>query len=216
MIEGDEYIETCFGRCNIVMRRCKNPRFQHMFVSRCGHFVINEMKPNLTDIIRPNTNHAYLNCYDWRVHQLVGSAWVYNPCPEYFTVLDHINNCKQDNRAENLRWVSPHLNSLNRTRAKWVTYRARFGKYEGRIQLEGKSERVWDKCPMLAKRKTKALLISKFNDVYNRTIKLNEGTQPARDDRDLYWRDETTPGRSLITHPGVSWTDQYRSAKLSV
>ena len=218
MIEGDEYFETCFGQCSIMLRRCKNARFQHMFVSKCGHFVINEQKPNVTDIIRPNDNQSYLNCYDWRVHQLVGSAWVHNPCPTYFTVLDHINNCKQDNRAENLRWVSPHLNSLNRTRVKWVTYRSRFGKYEGRVELEGKTERVWDKCPMTAKRKTQDLLTSKFNDVYNRTIKLDERNEPSRDDRDLYWRDpvEITPGRHTPNDFGISWDDQYRCAKLSV
>ena len=78
--------------------------------------------------------------------------------------------------------------------------------------------RVWDKCPMTAKRKTQALLTSKFNDVYNRTIKLDERNEPSRDDRDLYWRDpvEITPGRHTPNDFGISWDDQYRCAKLSV
>ena len=52
MIEGDVYVESCFGKCEIVLRRCKNVRFRHMFVSECGHFVLNEEKPNVTDIMR--------------------------------------------------------------------------------------------------------------------------------------------------------------------
>lgn len=220
MIEGDEYVETCFGRCEIVMRRCKNARFQHMFVSQCGHFVLNELKDNVTDIIRPSEKHetGYLSCYDWRVHQLVGSAWVYNPCPRFFTVMDHINNQKHDNRAENLRWVSPHLNTLNRTRTEWVKFRSRWGKYEGRVDVDGISERVYDKSATEAKRKTKELLTRKFNDVYDRTIKLDEGNSPQRNAHDIYWRDAdtVTPGRHCDTDSGTCWVGEDRCAKLSV
>ena len=218
MIEGDEYVETCFGRCRIVLRRCKNVRFQHMFVSKCGHFVLNEQKPTVTDIIRENENHAYLTCYDWRVHQLVGSAWVYNPCPKYFTLLDHINHKKQDNRAENLRWVSTHLNTLNRTRTEWVKYRSRYKKYEGRVGLEGKVEKVWDKSATEAERKTKELLTTKFNNVYDRTLKSDEGNPPSRNAHDFYWRDAftITPGRYTSNDSGICWVDQDRCAKLYV
>jgi hypothetical protein len=191
---------------------------KQMFVSRCGHFVLNELKPNATDIIRLNEKHTYLTCYDWRVHQLVGSAWVYNPCPNYFTVLDHINNEKQDNRAENLRWVSQHLNTLNRTRTEWVKYRARWKKYEGRVEVNGKTERVWDKCATEAKRKTKELLINRFNDVYERTLEVDEGDPPARAAHDFYWKDpaKRTPGRYSLNDIGNCWVDSNRSAKLCV
>jgi hypothetical protein len=219
MIEGDVYIESCFGRCTIVLRRCKNVRFRHMFVSSCGHFVLNEDKPNVTDIIRESERHeGYLTCYDWRIHQLVGSAWVYNPCPKYFTFLDHINHKKHDNRASNLRWVSPHLNCLNRKRVNWVYYKKRYKKYEGRVEVDGISERVWDKCPIEAKQKTIALLTRKFNDVYDRTIELNEGDPPERFTYNLYWRDTNTitPGRSCVSYSGVWGVDKGRTAKLSV
>ena len=220
MIEGDVYVESCFGKCEIVLRRCKNVRFRHMFVSECGHFVLNEEKPNVTDIIRASKRHenGYLTCYDWRIHQLVGSAWVYNPCPMFFTFLDHINNQKHDNRACNIRWVSPQLNSLNRSRVSWVHYKKRYKKYEGRVDVDGVPERVWSRCPIEAEEKTKDLLTKKFNDVYDRTIKLNEGSPPERDAHHFYWRDANTitPGRLALTHSGISWTDQDRAAKLSV
>ena len=149
---------------------------------------------------------------------LVGSAWVYNPCPKHLTYLDHINNQKHDNRASNLRFVSPQLNSLNRSRETWVHYRKRFKKYEGRVDVDGIPERVWAKCPIQAKQKTQQLLTKKFNDVYDRTIKLNEGDPPERFTHHLYWRDTNTitPGRSGVNNFGIRGVDKGRTAKLSV
>lgn len=40
------------------------------------------------------------------VHRLVASAWVYKDQDEAHPVVDHINENKHDNRAENLRWVT--------------------------------------------------------------------------------------------------------------
>ena len=46
-----------------------------------------------------------------RVHRLVANAFIQNPYnkPE----IDHINTNKQDNRADNLKWVTPKENSEN-------------------------------------------------------------------------------------------------------
>ena len=48
---------------------------------------------------------------DMRVHRIVATAFVKNDKPLENDVVDHINFIKNDNRAENLQWVSTFENS---------------------------------------------------------------------------------------------------------
>lgn len=52
-----------------------------------------------------------LNGIPFRHHVLVASAWCENPDPRKNIVVDHINGIKNDNRAENLRWVTQSVNA---------------------------------------------------------------------------------------------------------
>ena len=47
------------------------------------------------------------------VHRLVAMAFVVNDDPEHFTQVDHINCNRVDNRAINLRWVTPKENTYH-------------------------------------------------------------------------------------------------------
>ena len=47
-------------------------------------------------------------------HVLVSDHFVTNPRPDIFTFRDHIDGNRQNNHADNLRFVNNHLNCLNR------------------------------------------------------------------------------------------------------
>ena len=75
------------------------------------------------------------------MHRLIAMAWVENPRPDIFLVVDHIDQNELNNKPYNLRWLNRRLNSLNsctlnasfnkRTR-KWESrvYQRRIGVYD--------------------------------------------------------------------------------------
>ena len=44
------------------------------------------------------------------VHRMVADTWIDNPIPNYYTQVNHINGNKDDNRVENLEWVTQSQN----------------------------------------------------------------------------------------------------------
>jgi len=53
-----------------------------------------------------------------RVSRLVATAFVINPRPDIFDMVDHIDGNTTNNHWTNLRWVNHQLNCMNMTRAK--------------------------------------------------------------------------------------------------
>lgn len=51
---------------------------------------------------------------------------------------DHLNRVKLDNRRENLRVVTHHLNTLNRPKGQGIIYDADRGKWRSRFKFMGK------------------------------------------------------------------------------
>lgn len=114
------------------------------------------------------------------VHRLVAKKFVINPCPGYFNVVDHIDGCRTNNHADNLRWLTNNLNlASNRAKNVFVFYRRNragnrvpTGKYVGRVTICGQVHRVtpimkdYDACAELTKKVKKAL----FEERYRRAI----------------------------------------------
>lgn len=52
---------------------------------------------------------------DRALHILVAEAFIDNPDPEHFTMVDHIDENKQNNRVGNLQWLDNRTNSIRGT-----------------------------------------------------------------------------------------------------
>lgn len=55
------------------------------------------------------------------IHKLVGLMFIENDDPVNKTQLNHINEIRTDNRAENLQWVTPKQNCNHGTRNKRIS-----------------------------------------------------------------------------------------------
>ena len=56
-----------------------------------------------------------LNGNHYRKHRIIALQFIENDDPKHKTQVDHINHNKSDYHIENLRWVTPSENQLNRT-----------------------------------------------------------------------------------------------------
>jgi hypothetical protein len=117
---GDVFFDAMVG---VELRRA--PGF-HFLISRCGRFVINDKFPHITKIYRATQHvrdsYAYLNIERIKLHRLVALAWVYNPAPNEFTCVDHIDGDRMNNNASNLRWLNAALNMQNRSSDREYKY----------------------------------------------------------------------------------------------
>lgn len=66
-------------------------------------------------ILSPSTNNAGYSIYTIKgkivlIHRLVANAFI--PNPDNLPEVDHIDNCKKNNRADNLQWITHHDNMI--------------------------------------------------------------------------------------------------------
>ena len=166
------------------------------FISRCGHYLIDKrIGDHITLYISTSEKHTYLSYNRHYIHRLVARAWVHNPCPEEFTVIDHINLNPQDNDRKNLRWISRTLNALNKNRKSYATA-AKFKKgkrwctsetsWISKVQFKKKPHTTYFDNEKDACRNTKRVLNALFNEEYDKHAKKSEET---RDPFKHYWRE---------------------------
>lgn len=100
-------------------RRCPEP-YNHYFASYYG-CIMTENK-NIKSTKTNNAGYEMVEIYTGTkyttttVHRLVALAWIEQPKTDKRLVVDHINDCKTDNRASNLRWVTYHTNLIKHHR----------------------------------------------------------------------------------------------------
>jgi hypothetical protein len=63
-----------------------------------------------------------MHCVNRGVHRLVAEAFVENPRPDIFDMVDHIDHNRSNNHYTNLRWLDSELNCANRKASKNVMY----------------------------------------------------------------------------------------------
>ena len=71
--------------------------------------------PGKERIYKGGTNkRGYVSCvFSKTIHRLVANAFVKNPRPDIFDMVDHIDGNPSNNHYTNLRWVDSELNAAN-------------------------------------------------------------------------------------------------------
>jgi len=120
-------------------------------ISDCG-MVLSHYSGN---ILKPDKHHkGYLLIYlskngkrkRFSIHRLVAQAFIPNPGNK--PQVDHINRIRNDNRVENLRWVTSSENQqntevrcTNKLGIKNISYNKRYNRYEYKKIIGGKTIR---------------------------------------------------------------------------
>lgn len=114
------------------------------------------------------------------VHRLVAKAWVHNPCPETFGIVDHIDHDPSNNKPENLRWVTQQLNCLNSDKPSGCHYVRKWHKWIARLGLDNKSKYLGAyKTEAEAHEVYKSAKAQAFKSIYNKHVHEAPQTGPS-------------------------------------
>jgi len=98
------------------------------------------LKPKLTGTSPYFYIHTWLSdakkIKNHKIHRLVALAFVHNPRPDIFNMVDHIDQNKANNCATNLRWLNNQLNKLNNSCRS--IFKTHSGKWKVQIRVNYK------------------------------------------------------------------------------
>ena len=121
-------------------------------VARQNYYVRDDGTVRLTTgkITKGSTHKAsgYRNIQGSNVHRLVAIAFVHNPRPDLFTIVDHVDHDRLNNHHANLRWVSANYNRRKKL-GRCVTVNQRKKGLTYTVVARGVKQRTFD-CELKA------------------------------------------------------------------
>lgn len=119
-----------------IYKKSGAPYYRTYEVSNMGRVKVNG------DIVEPHLHNKYLIIGSYKVHRMVAEMFI--PNPENKPHIDHINTDCLDNRACNLRWVTPKENMNNPITKNHIS-NSKLGKPSGML---GKKQSEYQKHKM--------------------------------------------------------------------
>ena len=187
-------------KCPITSIMLRNSvQYPKLFISRCG-LIYHKANSHKYVILSRTEKYRYLQVSAGSVllyvHILVGHAWVHNPCPGVFKVIDHIDRVCQNNDASNLRWITQQLNCLNQTLKKgWEKIVKKNGAvfYKTVISVDGKRHVTYCRSKEVAIETSKRRQREFFDSIYQKHVNDFEsvGAVNERLAHHVLWSDET-------------------------
>jgi len=111
------------------------------------------------------------------VHRLMARAFLHNPRPDVFTLVDHIDQNERNNEMfsgyENLRWLNNSLNLLNRD-TKGAYFNKRWKKWEARVRNKSLGWfKTYQEAHICAKKHKRELFSREYTQLCENRIPLN-------------------------------------------
>lgn len=113
MVKFNKPIKNVLNYPNEVWKRIEE---QNAYISNYGR-VKSSITNNMLTIHWDKNGYEYIILWNkniqikYLIHRLVAIAFVDNPNPKEFNVVNRINENKTDNRAENLEWCNSNYNN---------------------------------------------------------------------------------------------------------
>lgn len=103
-----------------IYKMVKIDGFEDYLISKDGKILSFKRKtPNYLKFSKDKDGYSHIKItknkkqYHKQLHRLIAKAFIDNPKPDEYNMVDHINGDKQDNRIENLRWCNNSINNRN-------------------------------------------------------------------------------------------------------